>query len=97
MRMDESRSGHYDFGKLFDFAMCGKKDINVADYVGPVEVADIPGKGKTFLRKLRFMAYSHFRQGSGRHEGRDERHAATAFQSVCCGWRRNGTSGRDFW
>lgn len=44
-RLEESRTGRYDFGKLYAAAVKGNKDINVADYVGPVKVTDIPGKG----------------------------------------------------
>ncbi|KAH7716356.1 hypothetical protein AAVH_16253 [Aphelenchoides avenae] len=45
-RLTESRTGNFDFAKLYEFAEKGIKDIDVADYMGPIEVSDIPGKGK---------------------------------------------------
>uniref|UniRef100_A0A914EKB5 SET domain-containing protein n=1 Tax=Acrobeloides nanus TaxID=290746 RepID=A0A914EKB5_9BILA len=46
-RLNEAQFGKYDLRKLYDEAY--KNNIgyfDVADYVGPVEVADIPNKGK---------------------------------------------------
>ncbi|KAH7704106.1 TPR domain protein [Aphelenchoides avenae] len=45
-RLNEARSGKYDFESLHMAAMTGETDVDVADYVGPMEVVDIPGKGK---------------------------------------------------
>jgi hypothetical protein len=44
-RLAESLTGKYDLRKLFDEDKQGQRDIDVADYIGPVKVADIPGKG----------------------------------------------------
>ncbi|KAH7716361.1 TPR domain protein [Aphelenchoides avenae] len=45
-RLAEAHTGNYDFGKLYEAALQGEMDVDVADYVGPIEVVDIPGKGK---------------------------------------------------
>lgn len=45
-RLTESRTGNFDFVKLYEAAKRGVEDIDVADYVGPIKVVDIPGKGK---------------------------------------------------
>ncbi|KAH7711302.1 TPR domain protein [Aphelenchoides avenae] len=42
----EARTGNYDFARLYESSRRGQTDIDVADYVGPIEVVDIPGKGK---------------------------------------------------
>ncbi|KAH7716362.1 hypothetical protein AAVH_16259 [Aphelenchoides avenae] len=45
-RLTEARTGNYDFARLFEAARRGEMDVDVADYVGPIEVVDVPGKGK---------------------------------------------------
>ncbi|KAH7716697.1 TPR domain protein [Aphelenchoides avenae] len=45
-RLAEERTGNYDFGMLYKADLAGEMDVDVADYVGPIEVVDIPGKGK---------------------------------------------------
>ncbi|KAH7716360.1 TPR domain-containing protein [Aphelenchoides avenae] len=45
-RLDEARTGNYYFEKLYDAALEGEMDVDVADYVGPIKVVNIPGKGK---------------------------------------------------
>lgn len=44
-RLAEKRTGIYDFTKLYEAARRGEVNVDVADYVGPVEVVDITGKG----------------------------------------------------
>src|SRR4051794_14812664 len=44
-RLEESVTGKYDLRKLLDEEKQGQRFMDVADYVGPVKVADIPGKG----------------------------------------------------
>lgn len=45
-RLVESRTGRYDLHKLYEESLNGNCDIDAADYSGPIEVVDIPGKGK---------------------------------------------------
>ncbi|KAH7716333.1 hypothetical protein AAVH_16230 [Aphelenchoides avenae] len=45
-RLAEERTGNYDFEQLYEAALMGETDIDVADYVGPIEVVDIPRRGK---------------------------------------------------
>ncbi|KAH7716363.1 SET domain-containing protein [Aphelenchoides avenae] len=45
-RLNEARSGKFEFATLRTAALMGQTDVDVADYVGPIEVVDIPGKGK---------------------------------------------------
>ncbi|KAH7696209.1 hypothetical protein AAVH_36725 [Aphelenchoides avenae] len=35
-RLTESRTGNFDFAKLYELAEEGIRDIDVADYVGPI-------------------------------------------------------------
>ncbi|KAH7697506.1 hypothetical protein AAVH_35411 [Aphelenchoides avenae] len=45
-RLAESRTSVYDIGKLYESKEKGEIDIDVADFMGPVEVVDVHGKGK---------------------------------------------------
>jgi hypothetical protein len=49
-RLVESLTGKYDLKKLLNEEKRGERFMDVADYIGPVEVADIPGKGIYFFR-----------------------------------------------
>jgi hypothetical protein len=44
-RLAESLTGKYDLKKLLDDEKRGERFMDVADFCGPVKVADIPGKG----------------------------------------------------
>jgi hypothetical protein len=44
-RLAESLTGNYNLRELFDAEKRGEHLMDVADYIGPVKVADIPGKG----------------------------------------------------
>jgi hypothetical protein len=44
-RLEESVTGKYNLRKLLDDEKRGERFMDVADYIGPVKVADIPGKG----------------------------------------------------
>lgn len=48
-RQTESRTGIYDIGKLYELGEMGEMDIDVADFLGPIEVVDVPEKGKQAL------------------------------------------------
>ncbi|KAH7698866.1 hypothetical protein AAVH_34036 [Aphelenchoides avenae] len=50
-RLSESRTGIYDIGKLYELGEQGEMDIDVADFLGPIEVVDVPGKGRQALGK----------------------------------------------
>jgi hypothetical protein len=63
-RLAESLTGKYDLKKLLDEEKRGQRFMDVADYCGPVKVADIPGKGKRLIimqksisRKYLFLVY----------------------------------------
>lgn len=43
-RLNEAHSGKFDFASLRMAALMGQTDVDVADYVGPLEVVDIPDK-----------------------------------------------------
>jgi hypothetical protein len=45
VRLAESLTGKYDLKKLLDDEKRGQRFMDVADFCGPVKVADIPGKG----------------------------------------------------
>ncbi|KAH7716357.1 hypothetical protein AAVH_16254 [Aphelenchoides avenae] len=45
-RLTESRTGNFDFAEFYELGEKGIRDIDVADYVGPIKVVDIPGEGK---------------------------------------------------
>lgn len=45
-RQAEAQTGIYDIAKLYELREKGEMDIDVADFMGPIEVADVPGKGK---------------------------------------------------
>jgi hypothetical protein len=45
-RLAESLIGKYDLRKLLDDEQRGQRFMDVADFCGPVKIADIPGKGK---------------------------------------------------
>ncbi|KAH7660429.1 TPR domain protein, partial [Aphelenchoides avenae] len=45
-RLAESRTGIYDIAKFHESREKGEMDIDVADFIGPIEVVDVPGKGK---------------------------------------------------
>ena len=47
-RRKESLDGEYDLRRLYDESRQGKHFFDLADYTGPVRVADIPGKGLFF-------------------------------------------------
>jgi hypothetical protein len=52
-RHAESLTGKYDLEKLLDEEKKGQRVMDVANYIGPVKVANIPGKGiKIFLGLL---------------------------------------------
>jgi hypothetical protein len=44
-RLAESLTGKYNLKKLLDAEKRGQRLMDVADYCGPVKVAEIPGKG----------------------------------------------------
>ncbi|KAH7716150.1 TPR domain protein [Aphelenchoides avenae] len=48
-RLTESRTGKYSFERMMADEQAGSQDIDVADYAGPIELADIPGKGKGII------------------------------------------------
>jgi hypothetical protein len=45
-RLLESQTGNYDWKAMHSDVQNGKRELDVADYVGPIEVVDVPGKGK---------------------------------------------------
>ena len=46
-RINESKTGAFDIPKLYDEVYVKRnRRLDVADYKGPIEVADVPGKGK---------------------------------------------------
>lgn len=52
-RLEESRTGKYDLPRIYRDAFKLKKHyLDVADYIGPVEVVDIPGKGRQWFQLL---------------------------------------------
>jgi hypothetical protein len=51
-RLAESLTGKYNLRQLFDAKNAGKMCMDVADYIGPVKVGDIPGKGGFSLIKF---------------------------------------------
>jgi tetratricopeptide (TPR) repeat protein len=56
-RMRESQTGEYDFGEMATLANAAilKRtyiSLDVADYVGPIHIADIPGKGKGLVATI---------------------------------------------
>ena len=44
-RQKEAATGQYDMLALFEATKRGQKNMDAADFVGPVKVVDIPGKG----------------------------------------------------
>jgi hypothetical protein len=44
-RLLESQNGHYDWKAMHTAVKNWKREFDVADYIGPIEVVDIPGKG----------------------------------------------------
>uniref|UniRef100_A0A914DGZ3 Tetratricopeptide repeat protein n=1 Tax=Acrobeloides nanus TaxID=290746 RepID=A0A914DGZ3_9BILA len=49
-RLKESRAGQFDLSSLFNqFHYDGVCYFDIADYVGPVKIANIPGKGKGLI------------------------------------------------
>lgn len=45
-RIEECRHGKYDIRRLYEDSLKkGVRRFDIADYTGPVEVVDIPGKG----------------------------------------------------
>jgi hypothetical protein len=48
-RLEESRTGKYNLGKLIEDEKSGQRFMDVADYIGPVKIAEIPGKGKSYI------------------------------------------------
>jgi hypothetical protein len=45
-RLEESQTGNYNWKAIHLARKSGKREFDVADYIGPIEVADVPGKGK---------------------------------------------------
>ncbi|KAI6177647.1 SET domain-containing protein [Aphelenchoides bicaudatus] len=48
-RLAESQTGKYDIKTMYTESKSGKLEFDVADYVGPIEVTDVQGKGKGIL------------------------------------------------
>jgi hypothetical protein len=49
-RLTESTTGKYDLKKLLKDEEGGQRFMDVADYIGPVKVVDILGKGQYIFR-----------------------------------------------
>lgn len=45
-RLKESQTGEYDWFALYNSAKAGQFDVQIGDFIGPVEERDIPGMGK---------------------------------------------------
>src|SRR4051794_2071600 len=46
-RLLESQTGKYNWKAMYLDNKNGVRELDVADYTGPIEIADIPGKGKS--------------------------------------------------
>jgi hypothetical protein len=51
-RLKEIRTGSYDWKAMRLTVKTGKRELDVADYVGPIEVVDIPGKGRPNIKSV---------------------------------------------
>jgi hypothetical protein len=47
-RLLESQDGKYNWKAMYLDNKNGVRELDVADYIGPIKIADIPGKGKCF-------------------------------------------------
>jgi hypothetical protein len=45
-RLLESQTGQYDWNAIRLAIDQEKRDLDVADYIGPIEISDVPGRGK---------------------------------------------------
>uniref|UniRef100_A0A914Y7R1 Uncharacterized protein n=1 Tax=Panagrolaimus superbus TaxID=310955 RepID=A0A914Y7R1_9BILA len=48
-RLSEQRTGKFDFKAMFLESKKEKAELDVSDYSGPIEIAEIPGKGTVFF------------------------------------------------
>uniref|UniRef100_A0A914Q547 SET domain-containing protein n=1 Tax=Panagrolaimus davidi TaxID=227884 RepID=A0A914Q547_9BILA len=48
-RLTEERNGKFDFKSIFVESKKEKAELDVADYKGPIEIANIPGKGRGMI------------------------------------------------
>lgn len=44
-RISENQSGKFDFVTLHSASLNGKREFDIADYTGKIEIVKIPGKG----------------------------------------------------
>jgi hypothetical protein len=51
-RLAESQTGQYDWKAIQLDIKSGKREIDIADYAGAIEVVDIPGKGNNLNNLL---------------------------------------------
>lgn len=45
-RLQESRTGAFDLKTMFSEAQQGRRELDIADYKGSIEVVDVKGKGR---------------------------------------------------
>jgi hypothetical protein len=45
-RLEESRTGKYNFKVMCKESQKGMCEFDIADYTGPIEIGDVSGKGK---------------------------------------------------
>lgn len=48
-RFNEATTGQYDLGKMFEERLRNVQLFDVADYTGPVEISEVPGKEKGLI------------------------------------------------
>uniref|UniRef100_A0AC35FFA4 Uncharacterized protein n=1 Tax=Panagrolaimus sp. PS1159 TaxID=55785 RepID=A0AC35FFA4_9BILA len=48
-RLNEQNHGKYNFKKMFVDSKKEMPNLHVADYKGPIEITDIPGKGRGII------------------------------------------------